>query len=173
MYELPVGRGKAVNLENPVANAVIGGWSLGVIAEFRTGAPYGITEQTNRSSAFSHGQRPNCPGDRILFGGRSKAEQLVRWFDTSQFEAPGVGIFGNSPRNLCCGPEFAVVDVSIQKRFQITERTRLEFRADFFNHPNHANFNIPERRRGNSGFGRVRSTIGTGRQAQLGLRLEL
>ena len=172
VYELPVGRGKAVNLENPVANAVIGGWSLGVIAEFRTGAPYGIIEQTNRSNAFSHGQRPNRLGDHILSGGRSKAEQLARWFDTSQFAAPGVGIFGNSPRNLCCGPGFAVVDVSIQKRFQITERTRLEFRADFFNLPNHANFNIPERRRGNSGFGRVRSTIGTGRQAQLGLRLE-
>ena len=63
VYELPVGRGKAVNLENPVANAVIGGWSLGVIAEFRTGAPYGIIEQTNRSNAFSHGQRPNRLGD--------------------------------------------------------------------------------------------------------------
>ena len=132
----------------------------------------GDREQTNRSNAFSHGQRPNRLGNHILSGGRSKAEQLARWFDISQFEAPGVGIFGNSPRNLCCGPGFAVVDVSIQKRIQITERTRLEFRADFFNLPNRANFNIPERRRGNSGFGRVRSTIGTGRQAQLGLRLE-
>lgn len=96
----------------------------------------------------------------------------MEWFDTSQFTAPGVGVFGNSPRNLCCGPGFAVVDVSIQKRFNITEKSRLEFRADFFNIANHANFRIPERRRGNSGFGRIRGTIGTGRQTQLGLRLE-
>ena len=119
--ELPVKRGKAVNLENPVASAVIGGWSLGVIAEFQTGSTYCVFEQTNRSNALSHGQRPNRLGDHNLSGSRSKSEQLARWFDTSQFEAPGVGVFGNSPRNLCCGPEFAVVDVSIQKRFQISE----------------------------------------------------
>ncbi len=62
------------------------------------------------------------------------------------------------------------MDVSIQKRFAVTEGVRLEFRADFFNIANRANFTIPERRRGNSGFGRVRGTIGTGRQTQLGLR---
>ncbi len=93
-------------------------------------------------------------------------------FDTSQFESPGVGIFGNAPRNICCGPGFSVVDMSIQKRFAITEDVRLEIRADFFNFANHANFNIPERRHGNPGFGRIRGTIGTGRQTQFGLRLE-
>ena len=172
VYELPVGRGKPLAIENSVLQGIAGGWSLGVIAEFRTGSPYGIIEQTNRTNAFSHGQRPNLLGDHVLSGGRSKAEQLLRWFDTSQFEAPGVGVFGNSPRNVCCGPGFGVVDVSIQKRFAITEGVRLEFRGDIFNLANHANFNIPERRRGNSGFGRIRATRGTGRQTQLGLRLE-
>ncbi len=172
VYELPAGSGKPWSPDNPVLQGVFGGWSLGVIAELRTGSPYGIIEQTNRSNAFSHGQRPNLLGPHQLSGGRSKAERLVRWFDTSQFEAPGVGVFGNSPRNVCCGPGFSVIDVSVQKKFQVTERARLEFRADFFNLANHANFNIPERRRGNAGFGRIRGTIGTGRQTQLGLRLE-
>lgn len=172
VYELPVGRGRALAIENPVLNGIIGGWGLGVIAEFRTGSPYGIIEQRNESNTFSHGQRPNVAGDHVLSGNRSKEAKLLEWFDTSQFTRPGVGVFGNSPRNVCCGPGFAVVDVSIQKRFAITEGTRLEFRADFFNIANHANFRIPERRRGNSGFGRIRGTIGTGRQTQLGLRLE-
>lgn len=172
VYELPVGRGRALPIENPVLNGIIGGWGLGVIAEARTGSPYGIIEQRNESNTFSHGQRPNVAGDHVLSGGRSKEARLLEWFDTSQFTAPGVGVFGNSPRNICCGPGFAVVDVSIQKRFNITEKSRLEFRADFFNIANHANFRIPERRRGNSGFGRIRGTIGTGRQTQLGLRLE-
>ena len=101
-----------------------------------------------------------------------KAETLARWFDTSQFKSPRAGVFGNSPRNLCCGPGFATVDVSIEKRFQITEKTRLEFRADFFNLANHANFGIPGRRRGNPGCGRIRGAIGTGRQTQVGLRFE-
>ena len=172
VYELPVGRGKPLAVDNPVVQGIVGGWSLGVIAEFRTGSPYGIIEQTNRSNTFSHGQRPNVLGDHALSGSRSKGERLLRWFDTSQFQEPGVGVFGNAPRNVCCGPGFGVVDVSIQKRFAITERARLEFRGDIFNIANHANFNIPERRRGNSGFGRIRGTIGTGRQTQLGLRLE-
>lgn len=172
VYELPVGRNKPLAIENPALGAVIGGWSLGVIAEFRTGSPFGVVEQTNRSNAFSHSQRPNLLGDPTLSAGRSKAERLAQWFDTSLFEAPGAGVFGNGPRNICCGPGFAVVDVSIQKRFAVTEGVRLEFRADFFNIANHANFSIPERRHGNSGFGRVRGTIGTGRQTQLGLRLE-
>jgi hypothetical protein len=172
VYELPVGRNKPLAIENPALGAVIGGWSLGVIAEFRTGSPFGVVEQTNRSNAFSHSQRPNLLGDPTLSAGRSKAERLAQWFDTSLFEAPGAGVFGNGPRNICCGPGFAVVDVSIQKRFAVTEGVRLEFRADFFNIANHANFSIPERRHGNSGFGRVRGTIGTGRQTQLGLRPE-
>ena len=172
VYELPVGRGKPLSIENPALGMVFGGWSLGVIAEARTGSPFGIIEQTNRTNAFAHGQRPNLVGDPTLSGGRSKSERLAKWFDTSLFEAPGVGAFGNSPRNICCGPGFGVVDVSIQKRFSVTEGIRLEFRADFFNIANHANFRIPERRRGNSGFGRIRGTIGTGRQTQLGLRLE-
>ncbi len=172
VYELPVGRNKPLSIENPALGAVIGGWSLGVIAEFRTGSPFGIIEQTNRSNTFSHGQRPNLLGDPTLSGSRSKAERLAQWFNTSMFEAPGAGIFGSSPRNICCGPGFALLDISIHKRFSVTEDVRLEFRADFFNIANHANFNIPERRRGNSGFGRIRGTIGTGRQTQLGLRLE-
>ena len=172
VYELPVGRNKALTIQNPAAQALFGGWSLGVIAEFRTGSPFGLIEQRNTSNTFSHGQRPNQLGDHVLSGGRSKAERIAQWFDTAQFQAPGVGIFGNAPRNVCCGPGFAVVDVSIQKRFNVSEGVRLEFRADFFNLPNHANFRIPERRRGNSGFGRIRGTIGTGRQTQLGLRLE-
>ncbi len=172
VYELPVGRNKPLAVENPVLHAVVGGWSMGVIAEFRTGSPFGLIEQTNRSNTFSHGQRPNVLGDHVLSGSRSKAERLVEWFDTSQFASPGVGVFGNTPRNICCGPGFGLVDVSIQKRFSISEDVKLEFRADFFNIVNHANFRIPERRNGNSGFGRIRGTLGTGRQTQLGLRLE-
>lgn len=172
VYELPVGRNKPVPIENPVLNGIIGGWSLGLIGELRSESPYGIIEQTNRSNAFGNGRRPNILGNHVLPGGRSKAERLREWFDMSQFESPGVGTFGNSPRKLCCGPGFAVPDAPIQKRFAITEDVRLEFRADCFNIAYHANFRIPERRHENSGFGRVRSAIGTGRQTQIGLRLE-
>ena len=172
VYEVPVGRGRKVDVQNSVLNGVIGGWSLGIIGEFRTGSPFGVIEQTNRSNAFAHSQRPH------LFG---SVERLSNWrdnvrsntyMDPGLFASPGVGVFGSSPRNVCCGPGFAVVDVSINKKFPFGERRFVEFRADFFNMPNRPNFAIPERRQGNSAFGRVRGTIGTGRQLQLGLRVQ-
>ena len=46
-YELPVGKGKLVNLNNRVADAVIGGWTAGVIVEFNTGSPQQLTGGSN------------------------------------------------------------------------------------------------------------------------------
>ena len=63
LYELPIGKGKALNIENPVGNAIVGGWSIGVIAEMRSGAPWGATELTNTTNTFSASQRPNLNCD--------------------------------------------------------------------------------------------------------------
>lgn len=59
IYEPPFGRGRKLEIRNPVLNALAGGWGLGVIAELRTGSPFGVTEQTNRSNTFSATQRSN------------------------------------------------------------------------------------------------------------------
>ena len=70
-------------------------------------------------------------------------------------------MFGSILRDICCGPGFALLTLSIQNEFMVTEDVSPEFRADFFDIANHANFSIPERRRGNSGFGRIRRTLAT------------
>ena len=166
VWELPV------KLNNKAANTILGGWSLGVIAEFRTGSPYGVIEQTNRSNTFSPGQRPHLVGAPELSSSRSTGDRIAEWFNTAAFEQPGAGVFGGSPRTLCCGPGQAVVDTSINKKFFFSESKHVEFRADFFNIANTPNFALPELRRGNGGFGRIRGTVGTGRQLQLGLHLQ-
>lgn len=48
VWELPVGRGQAVNLQNPFLNAAIGGWQVNGIANFRSGMPYTIVTSTLR-----------------------------------------------------------------------------------------------------------------------------
>ena len=161
-----------VSFENKGADMILGGWSLGIIAEFRQGTPYGVIEQTNRSNTFATAQRPELIGDPTLSSSRSTGARLAEWFDTGAFLAPGAGVFGGSPRNICCGPGSATIDTSINKKFHFGEKKFVEFRADFFNIANTPNFALPERRRGNSGFGRIRGTVGTGRQLQLGLRLQ-
>ncbi len=176
VWELPV------ELENKTADFALGGWSLGIIAEFRTGTPYGVIEQTNRSNTFSGAPRPELLRDPTLSSSRSTAARLDEWFDTAAFAHPGrleqgpnngiPGVFGGAPRNICCGPGLAVIDTSINKKFFFGEKRHVEFRADFFNIANTPNFALPERRNGNGAFGRIRGTVGTGRQLQLGLRLQ-
>jgi hypothetical protein len=172
VYELPVGKNRKVNIENPFVNSVIGGWSVGVIGELRGGAPWGAIEQTNLTNTFSASNRPNLRCDPVLDAGRSRAEMIAAYFDTSCFTAPAAGEFGNAARNIGFGPGFIGVDASLTKRWEITERWRFQFRGDFLNLPNRANFNVPNAVRGRGDFGRVTSTVGTGRQIQLSVRLE-
>ncbi|MDX1980767.1 MAG: TonB-dependent receptor [Bryobacteraceae bacterium] len=172
VYELPIGKGKRVDLINPVLDAVAGGWTLGLIAELHTGAPWGAIEQTNLTNTFSGSPRPNLTCNPAIDGGRSRAEYLGRWFDTACLAAPGVGNFGNAARSIGFGPGQINIDGSVNKRWNITDRYRLLFRTDFFNLPNRPNFNVPAAVRGRGDFGRITSTRGTGRQLQMSLRFE-
>jgi hypothetical protein len=97
---------------------------------------------------------------------------IARYFNTGCFSAPATGEFGNAARLLGFGPGFIGLDTTLNKKFTITERYNLQFRTDFYNLPNRANFNVPAAVFGRGDFGRVTSTIGTGRQIQFSLRLE-
>ena len=54
------------------------------------------------------------------------------FFDTSAFALNAIGLFGNVGRNTMIGPGQANMDAAVMKIFQITERLRLQFRAEFF-----------------------------------------
>ncbi len=150
------------------------GFGVGLVAEFRSGPPYGVVEQVNLTNTFSAGQRPNLVRDPNLGGGRTRGEMVARYFDTDAFQAPGVGVFGNAARNIGFGPGFIGLDVSAHKRWSLGERARLLLRGDFFNLPNRPNFSSPELYRGRADFGRIGSLLpgATGRLIQLGGRLE-
>ncbi len=174
VYELPFGKGRKFDISGGLLDAIAGGWGIGVISEFRTGSPFVIIENTNRSNTYAASQRPNILGDPVQKAGWRGNVKGDTFFDTALFEAPGTGVFGSSPSSLCCGPGLANIDFSVHKWFDFSERLRVQFRADFFNLPNHPQFANPEERRGRGGFGRVSSTLrGTGgRVSQLSLRLE-
>ena len=174
VYELPFGKGRKFNISGGLLNAVAGGWGVGLITEFRTGSPFVVIENTNRSNAYAASQRPNILGDPVQLPGWRDNVKGETFFDTALFAAPGAGVFGSSPSSLCCGPGLANIDFSVHKWFNFSEQLRMQFRADFFNFPNHPQFANPEERRGRGGFGRIASTLrGTGgRVSQLALRLE-
>lgn len=169
VYELPIGRGRPLDLSNRAVDLLFGGWSVGTIAELRSGLAIGVTEQTNRLNAFSPSQRPNIVGDWKLSADRPRSELISEWFNTAAFAFPGNGVLGNAARTFMTGPGSISIDSSLLKDFVITETKVLQFRAEFFNLPNRPNFGLPNRSRGNAAFGTIGSAS-SGRQIQLGLR---
>jgi hypothetical protein len=135
LYELPVGHGKALaGNAGGVVNAIVGGWQIGGITSFSTGNWFTILDDNSFSN--SDGQsRPDLVGK--VTGPHCAPNTF---FNTCAFADPTVfGTFGNVARNSVQGPGYQIWDFSIFKNFTITERTRLEFRAEFFNVWNHAN----------------------------------
>jgi hypothetical protein len=126
---------------------------------------------------FQAGTSPQRPD---LVAGRSTNPILGgpdRYYDPSAFSLPEAGFYGNLGRNTLTGPGLMNFDVSIGKRFRISERVGLQFRTEAFNFFNHANFAIPSQRtvfssNGPVGSaGRITSTSTPARQIQFGAKL--
>jgi hypothetical protein len=176
LWELPFGRGKAVGTDmNRFLNALVGGWQLGGIVTLEGGFPYSANCQNNATVQNTDSTcRPDATGITPVLDDPDPA----LWFDPAAFVnrldfVTGVGPyrFGNSARNNLIGPGLVQVDASLFKSFRFTERVELDFRAEFFNLPNHPNFGQPASTVGVAGVGRITSTRTDQRQTQLGLRL--
>jgi hypothetical protein len=170
VFEIPVGTGRRWEL-NRLADAIVGGWSLGLIAEYRSGLPYGVIESSNRLNAFSSSQRPNLVGDPELPSDRPLEEQVARWFNTDAFAFPGNGVLGNAPRNVGDGPGLVKWDMSLSKNVNFSDNRYVQIRAEFYNLFNRTNLGLPNGSRGSGAFGSINSTATPAREIQLGLRV--
>src|SRR5262249_25074182 len=100
-----------------------------------------------------------------------------KYFDVNAFSLPAAGFYGDLGRNTLTSPAFANLDFTLIKIVPVRENWKLDFRAEFFNFLNHANFGLPSNTifnangtvQGNAG--RVRNTVTTSRQIQFGLKL--
>jgi hypothetical protein len=173
VWEVPVGRGRTMNTQNPVLNAIAGGWSTGIIMELRSGAPFGVVE--NNAAAIyptAAAVRPNVVGT-FAYNPDWRANVLRQtFFNTGVFAAPTQFTFGNAGRTIAEGPGAVIGDISVLKDFVLPwEGHRLQFRWESLNFLNRANFGNPIGGRGNPNFGLITGLIG-GNQArinQLGL----
>jgi len=100
----------------------------------------------------------------------------TQWFDPSAFLLPTPGTFGNLGRGTYTGPGLAEVDMSVFKNIPLSERFRLQFRAEFFNLLNRANLGTPSANvfSGTSvsaSAGLITTLATTPRQIQFGLKL--
>ncbi len=63
--------------------------------------------------------------------------------DSQVVADPALATYGTLPRNYFRGPDYANFDLAFSKTTAITEAVKIEFRAEFFNILNHANFANP------------------------------
>jgi hypothetical protein len=189
IVELPFGPGKRW-FNKGIASQVIGGWRVSTIYTISAGSPFGITDNAygfcNGAGVLS--DRPMMIGNPLPSGFH---QTVAHWFDTSAFDFSGTcpasnlvnptgpfdvsKAFGNAPRYFSNirNPGVNNFDFSLQKDFRIPagEQTRLTFRADFFNLPNHPEFAEPSADPLNQNFGRIGRTALNNRTIQLGLHL--
>jgi hypothetical protein len=166
-YDLPIGKGKAVNVENRAADLLVGGWQTNGILTIQTGLPFTVGH-AGANTGGAGGSRADYLRDATL---PEDQRSINRWFDTTAFLTPALYTFGNLGRNTLYGPGRWNYDASLFKTFTITERFRFELRAEAFNLFNHPQFGQPASTIGAGGVGTITSIVGNPRQLQLGGRL--
>jgi hypothetical protein len=145
----------------------IGGWRVGGIVRLQSGDMVTVSQATNLNSNLGFGtQRPNEVGDPNSLAGRSVAQ----WFSKAAFTQAGQFVIGNSPRNPVRGPGLQEADLMLSKSFSLSERARMEFRAEVFNVSNTPPFNDPNGSFGSPAFGTV-SSAGNPRDFEAALKL--
>jgi hypothetical protein len=161
-YDLPIGRGRRLNLQNRLVDSLVGGWGLSEILTLQSGPVL-------------------TWGDYIYFGGPlnlqpNQPNGLA--FNTSQFDtitshqlASDIRTFDNQFNNLRRDPT-KQLDMTLSKKFTLGERGRyLQVRFEAFNLTNHVTFGAPNTTPTNAAFGQISTQANTPRRIETGLRL--
>ncbi len=175
VYELPFGRGKQFGkaLSGPV-NAVLGGWQISSVGTFKDGFPLSVSSQVDNTGSLGGGanQRPNLVGDPHVANPTVDAWFNNRLDNTAAFKQPDAFTYGNTGRYLSNlrAPGITQFDTVISKSWNFREGLRAQFRGEFFNAFNHANFYAPNTTFGNPAFGTITQTLPP-RTIQLALKV--
>lgn len=169
LYDLPVGRGRKVDVSNPLLNGVAGGWQIGGIWTVQSGFPItptvGGADRSGNGAGFD---RPDATGVSPYLSNNVPS----RWWSTAAFTPNAPGTFGNAGRNSLIGPKYFTVDFSAHKEFRMfyKDTHQLQFRLEAFNVLNHPVWGIPNANVTSSGFGTITGTAVSMRQMQLALK---
>ncbi len=183
-YDLPFARSLT-----GTAAAILDGWRLSAIVNVRSGSPLTVFVQNNRSrSLWQPSLGPGIGRDRPSYApgfgsGNAVTGNPDQWFNPAAFVLQSAGTFGDTGRGDFVGPNLRTVDLSLVKDSALSglgTGGRLELRVEAFNILNRANFGPPQLvafagaadgERPLASFGRVRNTITSARQIQLGVRV--
>ena len=144
---------------------VLGNWQVNGITSFMSGTPFTVFDSQDVSlegtapeiTGFSS-NRPNLVG-----APNSGPHTVQEWFNVNAFQrlnpATQAGRFGTAGRNIVQGPGLQEWDFSAFKNIPLTEAKQLQFRAEFFNVFNHANFRLPDSDISSPTFGQIQEAL--------------
>ena len=187
-YEIPL---PGAISSHSVGKAILGGWNVQGIISWRSGMALNpVTGLDLVGNGRNVGTRPDVIAGSPLYasdstppGGNTAFTYAVKtWLNQAAFDARTPRAqrrFGTASYNMVYGPHAVGFDGSINKNFSISERQRVQFRAEFFNAFNHPNDNNPDMTSGtnltfpnlnvNPTFGLIMAKSGN-RNIQLGLK---
>ncbi len=159
-------------------NRLVRGWQASGSLIVQSGSPWNVLVGFDQSGGVVAGsERPNIvmPADQILI------KDVNRWANVAGFSLPAPGTLGNLQRDFLTGPGTVNTNFAVLKDTSLNERFRLQFRSEFFNLFNHANFALPnpnvfvQTTNGggvpNPTFGKITATTTSSRQIQFALKL--
>jgi len=166
-YDLPFGRGKQFANRSGALDRVVGGWTVGTIFSFQTGAPFLLFGGTNTFNDYGDGgltltgvtasQLQSSVGKYPIAGTTNVAFINPKYLNSAggantTYITPNTtpGTFGQ--RIWLHGPHNTYDDVSVTKHFPITEKLRFSLQAEMLNAFNHPTFG-PGATNGGANFG--------------------
>lgn len=149
-YELPVGRNRALSVNNSILNGVVGGWNVGSIISWQSGMPFWVqggydTFNNEDGGVTLNGVTPSQIQQNVGVYITPSSPYAPEWLNPS-FNATGAIEPNTNPGTIgqmlfLHGPGFFNTDISLSKVVPIYESVSLKIQASFlnaFNHPNWA-----------------------------------
>jgi len=142
-YQLPFGKGQRFGGgASGWKDQLIGGWQWNGLFNAQSGFPITPSVGSNRSGN-GDSRIPDVVNRNPDFKGKVILGTPEHWFDPNAFSLPLAGTFGNVARGAFFGPPLFNLDTSLFKKFSVSDKYSLQFRAEAFNVLNHANFDVP------------------------------
>ena len=155
------------------------GWQLSLVETTQSGNPLNF-HTTTSSFTGNANLRPNVTGPVIagFFPATNGSPTSIGYIQNPSVFVNQGAAFGDLGRNVVTGPGWSDLDLALVKNTRVTERFRLQIRADAFDTLNQANFTNPVTTVGSSTLGIITGgtryaagDFGTSRQLQLSMKL--
>jgi hypothetical protein len=161
LWELPFGRGRRW-LKSGIASALAGGWQVNNVLSLISGAPFSIWGPGDSLDLPGSAQRADQVKPSVKKLGGVGPGQV--FYDTTAYATVTEPRFGTAGFNSLRGPGIVNWDFGLFREFRLTERYRLQFRAESFNFSNTPHFDLPDSDVSSDTFMQISSTTGLGRE---------